>query len=122
MPLDQNAASDYMAEVAVAENRKQEAIRQAQARFDAERAAILAKWTDAVQSAQLAWDAVKSDPEHPQEPDARAAIDALRSTPPDYREARDHLADGMRKADADYQSALAAARAKHGVVVVPPVR
>jgi hypothetical protein len=85
---------------------------------DAERAAILAKWTDAVQAAQLAWDAVKSDPEHPQEPEARAAIDALRSTPPDYQEARDHLADGMRKADADYQSALDAARTKHGLVTV----
>ena len=122
MPLDQNAASDYMAEVAVAENRKQEAIREAQASFDAERAEILAKWADAVQSAQQAWDAVKSDPEHPQEPDARAAIDALRSTPPDYREARDHLADTIRKADAEYQSALAAARARNGVVIVPVAR
>src|SRR5262249_36638234 len=55
---------------------------------------------------------------HPQEPEARAAIESLRSTPPDYQGARDHLADAIRRADAEYQTALADARARYGVVTV----
>lgn len=74
--------TDFMTEVTAAEGRKQEAIRRAQQAFEQERAGTLAEWTEAVQQAQQAWDAIKGDADNPDLPEARARMEALRSSPP----------------------------------------
>jgi hypothetical protein len=79
-------------------------------------------WAEATTAAQRAWDAVKSDASAPGHGEARAAIDSLRSSPPDYQGARDHLAAATTKADADYQAEMTVLRERHGVVTVPAGR
>jgi len=81
-----------------------------------ERGAILPDWAEATNAAQRAWEAVKSDASAPGRDDARAAIDSLRSSPPDYREARENLAAATTKTDADYQAEMTVLRERHGVV------
>jgi hypothetical protein len=84
--------------------------------FLVKRAAILSDWANATNAAQRAWDALKSDPDHPQHDPARAAIEALRSAGPEYQAARGNLAAATTRADADYQAEMRVLRERHGIV------
>ena len=100
----QNWASEFMQAKAVAEARRQEAHRQAQATFDTERARITAERTALYERARDAWDAVKADPSHPDYDRCRAEFARIGSA--NYSPAHQALNDAVSRADTEYRATV----------------
>jgi phage shock protein A len=117
MSTDQNRLDAFHDAKTRAEGGRQQAITDAHAAFNKRIAEAIAAHTSRYEAAREAFDAVKSDPDHPSHGEAYATFDSIRGTRLDHREARDELDAAIRKADREYRAEVARLGQEHGVVV-----
>jgi hypothetical protein len=115
---DQNNADAFNEDVTrFAENNRQNAMAKAEADFTLARRAILDEWTAKVQAVRAKWDQLRSDPSDPDHDAAKDAFDRLQQAGgPNYGPAYAQRDRAVQAADREYQTTVAALRAKHGVV------
>jgi hypothetical protein len=120
---DQNHSDAFNEDVTrFAENRRQNAMRVAEADFTLARRAILDEWTAKVQAVRATWEAVRSDPSDPEHDAAKDAFDHLQQAGgPNYGPAYALRDKAVQAADSEYHNTVAALRAKHGVIAPQPV-
>jgi hypothetical protein len=101
---------------AVAQSRHQVAITEAHAALDKAVADEKSRQVARYQAASVAWDAVKSDANHPEHDQRHSAFDAAKQ-PADHRAAHDAHDRAVRNADAAYHAELVELGRAHGVSV-----
>jgi hypothetical protein len=117
MSTDQNRLDAFNDAKTQAEGRRQQAITDAHAGFNKRVAEEIAAHTSRYEDARDAFDAVKSDPDHPLLGEASTMFDRIRETTPDHSEARDELDAAIRAADKAYHAEVARLGREHGLTV-----
>jgi hypothetical protein len=117
LPLDgHNSATAFIEARTEAEGRRQQSIVDAHTEFKrAEAEAWRVRNLD-YQAAKDQWDAVKSDPNHPDMHGLREAFQRSKQ-PASLAPARKALAEAINRADQDYKAALIRIGAQHNVTV-----
>jgi hypothetical protein len=114
---DQTSLYEFNEAKAVAEGRRQQAIRQAHRAFDrtvtAEQSAQVARY----RAASEAWEAVKGDRDAEGYNEARQASETAAKEPANHEAAYAELDRAIRAADAAYHAELREIAAEHGVLM-----
>jgi hypothetical protein len=114
---DQNRLDAFNDAKTRAEGRRQQAITDAHAGFNKRVAEEIAAHTSRYEDARDAFDAVKSDPDHPLLGEASTTFDGIRETTPDHTQARNELDRATRAAVEAYHAEVARLGQEHGVSV-----
>jgi hypothetical protein len=100
--------------VTAAQGRHQEAVRLAHEEFNAAITQADRERDELYKAASDAWDAVKSDPNHPEHDEAWVAFEQAKA-PANHGPARRALDAALRDADQNYHAELAELGREHGV-------
>jgi hypothetical protein len=112
---DQNHAHPYDIDKGAAEARKQAVLARA---FQVHRERVVqirAEHALRIEAAHARWDALRSNPSHPDHDAAWAAFDAVKNATPDLKLAGDALAAAIRQIEAEHRGELRRLRDLHGV-------
>ena len=113
---DHNRTDAFNEAVAAAKSRHQQAVRDAHEEFNTTIAKADRERDDVYKAASEAWDAVKSDPNHPEHVETWVAFEQTKA-PANHGPARRALDAALRKAHQSYHAELAELGRAHGVSV-----
>jgi hypothetical protein len=111
---NQNRTAAFNEAVARAQNRHQQAVRDAHEEFNTAIAKADRERNDLYKAASEAWDAVKSNPNHPEHDEAWVAFEQAKA-PANHGPARRALDAALRQADQNYHAELTELGNAHGV-------
>ena len=113
---DHNRTDAFNEAVTAAKSRRQQAVRDAHEEFNTAIAKADRERDDLYKAASEAWDAVKSDPNHPEHDETWVAFEQAKA-PAKHGPARRALDAALRQADQNYHAELAELGRAHGVSV-----
>jgi hypothetical protein len=113
---DQNRTDAFNEAVTAAKGRHQQAVRDAHEKFNTAISKADRERDDLYKAASEAWDAVKSNPNHPEHDEAWVALEHAKAQA-NHGPARRALDAALRLADQNYHAELAELGRTHGVSV-----